>query len=85
MRPGASPILHLRSPKGITASDPRAVLDWLRRQNAQHHAARDFDDELAARIASYELAFRMQTAAPDLVDLAAETEATRRLSGIDAS
>ena len=82
MRTGASPILNLRPPPGITAGDQRAMLDWLRRQNARHHAARDFDDELAARVASYELAFRMQTAAPDMVDVSAETEETKRLYGI---
>ncbi|HEV7222450.1 MAG TPA: DUF1501 domain-containing protein, partial [Pirellulales bacterium] len=82
MRPGANPILNLRPPDGISAGGQRALLDWVRRRNAEHLAGRDHDDELAARVAAYELAFRMQSAAPALVDLASETEETRRLYGI---
>jgi hypothetical protein len=51
--------------------------------NAEHRAARAADDALDARIASYELAFRMQTEAPEVMDLSAETEATKKLYGID--
>ena len=47
------------------------------------YAARSDDGDLAARIASYELAFKMQTSVPELADLSAETEATRRLYGLD--
>lgn len=82
MRPGANPILNLRLPAGISGDGQRAMLDFVRRRNEEHLAARDFDDELSARVAAYELAFRMQAAAPALVDLAAETEETRRLYGI---
>jgi uncharacterized protein (DUF1501 family) len=82
MRPGANPILNLRPPAGISGDGQRAMLDFVRRRNEEHLAARDFDDELSARVAAYELAFRMQAAAPALVDLAAETEETRRLYGI---
>jgi hypothetical protein len=74
--------LNLRPPAGISAGGQRALLDWVRRRNAEHLAGRDHDDELAARVAAYELAFRMQSAAPALVDLASETEETRRLYGI---
>ena len=54
---------------------------WL---NHQHRAARGEDvDDLSSRIASYELAFRMQSAVPDVVDLASETRATRQMYGLD--
>jgi uncharacterized protein (DUF1501 family) len=57
------------------------MAQWL---NRQHRAARGPDvDDLSSRIASYELAFRMQSAVPDAVDLAAETQTTRRLYGLD--
>lgn len=80
LRPGQSPILNLRP------ADPaaqRETLDYVQSMNAKHLAARDGDDRLAARMASYELAFRMQTEAPSLVDLAGESEATKSLYGID--
>jgi uncharacterized protein (DUF1501 family) len=59
------------------------VLDFLGQQNARHLAARDFDGELHARILAYELAYRMQSTAIDLVDLSQETEQTHRLYGLD--
>ncbi len=82
VRPGPNPILHL-SPAGET--DPtrqRRILDFIRRENEQHQQARDDDQTLAARIKSYELAFRMQAEAPDVVDLTQETAETHRLYGI---
>ena len=83
MRPGSNPILNLDPPKGITPERQRRVLEAIRRFNGEHLAQRDFDDELNARVDSYELAFRMQSAAPELVDISHESEATRRLYGID--
>jgi hypothetical protein len=59
-----------------------ATLDLVRQLNAQHLADRDFDDELSARLSAYELAFRMQSTAPQLVDLTDETDETKRLYGI---
>jgi uncharacterized protein (DUF1501 family) len=50
--------------------------------NDRHHAARPDQHELAARIASYELAYKMQSHAPEAVDLSQETEATRKLYGL---
>ena len=82
LRAGASPILNLRPQPGISQAGQRAVLDFVRRRNAEHLALRDNDDELSARIAAYELAFRMQSEAPALVDIASETAETRRLYGI---
>ena len=83
MRPGSNPILNLHPQKNITPERQRRVLDAIRKLNGEHLAQRDFDDELGARVRSYELAFRMQTAAPELVDISRESEATRKLYGID--
>ena len=61
----------------------RRVLDALQGFNADHAALHPENSNLAARIASYELAFNMQRHAPEAVDLGRETEATRRLYGLD--
>ena len=68
---------------GPDRREQRAELDLLHRLNSRHRDARSNVGELDARIASYELAFRMQTQAPNLVDLSAESPATRRLYGLD--
>ncbi|MEX2173076.1 MAG: DUF1501 domain-containing protein [Pirellulaceae bacterium] len=83
MRPGAQPILHLQPQPGISALQQRATLDLVQRLNREHLASRDGDDELSARIKAYELAFRMQSAAPDLVNLADESAETLALYGLD--
>jgi len=82
-RAGEAPILHLKPPRQISAEQQRSTLDLAQRLNRRHLAERPGDDELSARIAAYELAFRMQTAAPELVDLSGETAETRRLYGIE--
>lgn len=84
MRSGAHPILHLESPQGTPRQ--RATLDLVRRMNEAHlarHPEEEARNALEARIRSYELAFRMQSAAPDATDISRETEATRRLYGLD--
>src|SRR5262245_1032226 len=83
MRPGAQPILHLKPQEGISLPQQRATLDLLLKLNRDHLAARDNDDELSARIKAYELAYRMQSAAPDLVDLKDESAETLSLYGLD--
>jgi len=83
MRSGTRPILHLESAGGFDRSTQRRTLDLTQRLNAEHLRARDGDQELDARIAAYELAYRMQTAAPDLVDLRDESAATLRAYGIE--
>jgi uncharacterized protein (DUF1501 family) len=83
MRSGSEPILHLRSAADFTQPQQRALLDFTQRLNAQHAAARDGEDLLQARIAAYELAYRMQAAAPDLVDMRQESAATLQMYGID--
>jgi hypothetical protein len=79
---GSEPIQNLNPPDGVTDAQQRAKLDFLQQLNTQHAATR-WNSELDARIASYELAFRMQAEAPEAVDLARETAATRALYGLD--
>ncbi|MBX3442293.1 MAG: DUF1501 domain-containing protein [Planctomyces sp.] len=83
LRPGPSPLLHLHPPESVGAERQQQALNLIRRLNEQHFAARDYDDQLAARISSYELAFRMQSSAPELVDLSGETQETLSLYGVD--
>ena len=83
MRSGASPILHLNPPEKRASLDQRRTLDLVQKLNREHLANRDRDDELSARIAAYELAFRMQAAAPELVDIGNETSETLQLYGVD--
>ncbi len=82
MRAGDQPILHLRPPAGLSQRDQRRTLDLLQLLNREHLRSRGGDDELEARIEAYELAFRMQVAATDLVDFSDETAATLDRYGI---
>jgi hypothetical protein len=82
-RPGKNPILNLTPPPGMKAEDQRDLLDTLRGMNQRHMEERNGDSELSARIAAYELAFRMQMAAPEATDISSESEATRKLYGFD--
>ncbi len=83
MRPGVHPILNLKPAPMISDEQQRSTFEFIQGANARHAAERGFSDELNARLNAYELAFRMQTEAPDLVDIANETESTKRLYGID--
>ena len=82
-RPGANPILNLHGPAHITSDQQRSKLNLLQRLNEHHHQTRSEDSELTARMASYELAFRMQAAAPEAVDLASESERTKEEYGLN--
>ena len=82
MRPGKSPVLHLAPPVGTRNDDQLAVLEYLREENEEHQALRPLDDQLSARINAYELAYRMQAAAPQLVDLSHESPSTLKMYGI---
>src|SRR5205814_4258368 len=82
-RPGSNPILNLTPPKGMEPAHQRDMLATLRKLNEQHRDARNHDSELSARIESYELAFRMQMSAPEATDVTSESEATRKLYGMD--
>ncbi len=74
---------YLSNPPGVSASGRRALLDDLAAMNADHLA--DYGDpEIDTRIAQYEMAFRMQTSVPDLVDFSDESQATLARYGPDA-
>ena len=79
----SEPIPNLNTPAGITDAQQRSKLDFLNTLNREHAATRQLQSELDARIASYELAFRMQAEAPEAVDFSKEDEATKKLYGID--
>ncbi len=82
LRNSGSPVLYLNAP-GRAGGD-RDVLDLAQWLNRKHRDERGEDtDDLSARIASYELAFRMQSAVPDAVDLGKETRATKKLYGLE--
>jgi hypothetical protein len=81
-RAGATPILHLEPPPQVDPNQQRAKLDFLAELNRKHAAQRSEDTELAARIAAYELAYRMQSAAPEAVDLSDETDETKEIYGL---
>ncbi|MGC4005916.1 MAG: DUF1501 domain-containing protein [Pirellulales bacterium] len=79
-RSGAEPVLYLKNPDGIDAAGRRAMLDRLAELHALKQAETG-DAELASRIAQYEMAYRMQTSVPDVLDLAGETQETLDLYG----
>jgi hypothetical protein len=81
LRSGPNPILHLKNPNGVTPERQKNTLDLLQEMNRLDSTPGD--TEHAARIASYELAFKMQSAAPEAVDLSKESEATKKLYGLD--
>src|SRR5207247_1157027 len=82
-RASGDPIVDLKPPAGVTPDQQRARLDTLAKLNELHLAQHPGSSDLAARISSYELAFRMQTCAPTVVDINSESEATRKLYGLD--
>ncbi len=83
MRPGEAPILNLAPQPGISQKRQGEAFAFLQDMNGRFVDRIGEDDELQARIAAYELAFRMQAAAPALVDISQETEATHRLYGLE--
>jgi hypothetical protein len=80
LRPGARPVLNLELPEGITTPQRRRTLDLLRSLNEAE--MKPGDAELEARISAYDLAFKMQTEAPEAFDIAKESDAMRELYGI---
>ena len=83
MRSGAQPILNLRPPANIDAASQRAEIDLLNELNRNYSQDRNGNSELQARIASYELAFQLQIAAPEAMALSQETAETIAMYGID--
>jgi hypothetical protein len=82
-RSQGSPLLDLATPEGVGPRTQRHSLDLLAELNRQHLQARPGDSELAARIESYELAFRMQATAAQVVDVTREDRRTREMYGLD--
>jgi uncharacterized protein (DUF1501 family) len=82
LRSSGDPILYLSNPPGVSDKTQRAALDAIRDLNEQHRAETG-DMEIASRIASYELAYRMQMAGPELADFSKESAATREMYGLD--
>jgi hypothetical protein len=81
-RNSGDPVLYLSNPAGINNQIQRSTLNAIRDLNEANYVASG-DFEIASRIASYELAFRMQSAAPELLDFSKESEKTREMYGID--
>jgi len=82
MRSQGTPILNLSPPKGMTRAAQRQLLDTLAKYNREHQQRRVDNSDLAARIANYELAFRMQSAAPEATDVSKETAKTKEMYGM---
>ena len=84
LRSSGSPVLDLEPPEWKTRQQQRHSLDLLADMNRRHAERRPSHDELAARMESYELAYRMQAEVPEMVDLSRESEATREAYGLNA-
>ncbi len=82
LRSEGAPILDLQPPRGIDRPQQRRLLDTLQGLNDRHHLRHVENSELAARIASYELAYKMQQHAPEAVDLSSEPQHVKDLYGI---
>jgi hypothetical protein len=83
LRATSTPIFDLAPPEGMTREQQRLLLDRLKEKNEEHMAKRADNSELAARIASYELAYNMQRHAPEAVDFTKESKETLELYGIE--
>lgn len=82
LRPTGSPILDLAPPAGVTQEVQRKNLDLLATLNRADQQRHPHQADLAARMEAYELAFRMQTAVPGVLDISGETQSTLELYGI---
>ncbi|GMV92555.1 MAG: hypothetical protein AMXMBFR82_23330 [Candidatus Hydrogenedentota bacterium] len=81
-RSTGDPILNLSRPEGVDDADQRRIIDAVNQLNREHLDVTG-DSEIATRISSYEMAYRMQSSAPELMDLSQETQATLDLYGIE--
>lgn len=78
-----NPILDLKRPESVAADSQRQMLDTLRQYNDEHEIPRGDNSNLKARIASYELAYKMQSSAPEATDLSKEPEHIQKMYGLD--
>ncbi len=83
LKPKGDPIDNLHRPEHMTNSAQRRQLDLLAKLNRQHMEHHALEDDFNARVESFELAYRMQSAAPEALDLDAENAATKKLYGVD--
>jgi hypothetical protein len=83
LRGGTQPILNLNTPENVSAEQQLATVNLINQLNRETLPGMDENPELTARIAAYELAFRMQSHAPEVIDISGETAATKRLYGLD--
>ncbi len=83
MRSQGDAVLYLNNPKGVTRKDRRAQLDTLVALNQEQHK-RFADPDILARIKQHEMAYRMQTSVPELMDLSGESDSTFELYGEEA-
>ncbi|MFO1063656.1 MAG: DUF1501 domain-containing protein [Pirellulales bacterium] len=82
LRSAGDPVLYLQNPPGVSSADRRTMLDTLGELNRKQYAELG-DPEIQTRIAQYEMAFRMQTSVPELVDWKSESEETLQMYGDD--
>ncbi len=82
LRGNGEPILDLTNPEGISAVRQRQAIDAIRELNLQR-AVETGDPEIQTRIAAYEMAYRMQSSAPELIDLSSESQTTLDLYGVE--
>jgi Protein of unknown function (DUF1501) len=80
---GTKGLSDVQLPDGVTLEQRRSQMDWVNTMNREHLDRLQVHEEMEARIRSYELAFRMQTSAPEVFDLAGETNEVRILYGLD--
>lgn len=83
LRTEGAPILDLHPPESLRGSTQRELLDHLRTENLMHAQQRPGNTELDSRIKQFELAYRMQSAAPEAVQMEVESEATKEMYGLD--
>ena len=82
LRSQGDPILNIASPKGITAERQRKTIDAIRDLNLKR-LVETGDPEISTRISAYEMAYRMQSSAPELIDLSGESAATLKMYGVE--
>jgi hypothetical protein len=82
LRSQGAPILDIASPDGVSAKRQRRTIDAIRDLNL-NRLVETGDQEIATRISAYEMAYRMQSSAPELIDLSGESEATLKLYGVE--
>ena len=84
LRGSGDPVLYIRNPEGVSATDRRTMLDTVQKLNQREYSQLG-DPEIQTRISQYEMAFRMQTSVPELTDLSQESKRTLEMYGPDVN